>query len=162
MTQALVTAGIAAVGIVIGWFVIGTQRVTEELTLDRRKAYGEVVAQADAIASGTTRDSHAFAQAVWAADFVCSDRMYRALRLPRLLENIGSDEWKAEVDRFYELARFESHRNSSLKRWWRRGWYDGSPEVPVREPTRMAMRDVKIRTEAEGPNPESRSQVESQ
>jgi hypothetical protein len=148
MTQALITAGIAVAGIVVGWFVIGTQRVTEELTTERRKAYGEVVAKADSIASGSARSSEEFVRAVWAADFVCSDRMYKASRLSNLLVDIGTTSWMAEVDRFYELARFESHRNSMLRRWSRRGWYDGDL-LDMREPSRLAERDLRLHTERE-------------
>ena len=138
VTHDLITAGIAAISIIVGWFVIGTQRVTEELTADRRKAYLEVLAQADTIASNPAADFGPFIRAVWAADFVASDEMYEARRLPKLLHDIGSKAWKDEVEHFSELARFESLRNSSMRRRLHRRWYADGSTVPAHERSRFA------------------------
>jgi hypothetical protein len=47
MLATVVTAAVAVLGLVIGWFLIGTQRVTEELTKERRAAYVKLVVKAD-------------------------------------------------------------------------------------------------------------------
>lgn len=122
MTDAVVTAGIAAAGVIVGWFVIGTQRVTEELTSQRRAAYAAVLEQADRAADlgGSTAELR---RAVRAAEFLASERMYAAQRLPALLVDVGSDEWHRQVAWFRAVARRESHRNSSLRRWWDRRRY---------------------------------------
>src|SRR4051794_25098247 len=47
ISTTLITTSVAALAIIIGWFVIGTQRVTEELTSERRKAYVDLLAELD-------------------------------------------------------------------------------------------------------------------
>jgi len=121
LSDPLITAAIAAAGIVVGWFVIGTQRVTEELTKERRSAYARVLAQADEIAADRGNQL-AFERAVRKAEFLCSDRMYEGRCLPGLVIAVDKKDWAA-VERFRVLARFESHRNSILRRWCRKGWY---------------------------------------
>ncbi|HEX5087997.1 MAG TPA: hypothetical protein VFV89_09315 [Nocardioides sp.] len=123
MSEALITAAIATVGIVVGWFVIGTQRVTEELTKDRRTAYAAVLAEAEEIVAERAVSHTAFEQAVRKAEFLCSERMYEARCLPGLLNGVGGDDWKQAVNEFRDLARFESHRNSWTRRLLRRRRY---------------------------------------
>jgi hypothetical protein len=49
LTTTVITTTVAVLGIVIGWFVIGTQRVTEDLTRERRQAYVDLLAAVDEI-----------------------------------------------------------------------------------------------------------------
>jgi hypothetical protein len=39
MTATVVTVAAGAIGLIVGWFVSGTQRVTEKLTDERRSSY---------------------------------------------------------------------------------------------------------------------------
>ncbi|HEX3929925.1 MAG TPA: hypothetical protein VHW64_04435 [Nocardioides sp.] len=126
MSAAILSPALAVVALVVGWFVLGTQRVTEELTKERRLAYAEVLRQARVRKSGRKGDA-AFEEAIRKAHFLSSSSMYRARRLPALLESVGTDRWASELQWFTELARFETQRNSSLLRRIRRMRYFEHP-----------------------------------
>jgi hypothetical protein len=126
MNAAIVSPLVAVVALVVGWFVLGTQRVTEELTKERRLAYAEVLRQAKMRKQGR-KGSAAFEEAIRKAHFLSSSPMYRARRLPALLESAGTDRWDSELQWFTELARFETQRNSSLRRLIRRMRYFEHP-----------------------------------
>src|SRR4051812_24108384 len=49
ITAPVIAASLATLGLVVGWFVIGTQRVTEELTKERRQAYVALLAKVDEV-----------------------------------------------------------------------------------------------------------------
>ncbi|WP_151083305.1 hypothetical protein [Nocardioides cynanchi] len=131
MSDAVLTAGVATAGIIIGWFVIGTQRVTEELTKERRAAYGRVLSEAALMADDATSLSPGFEQAVLAAQFLSSGTMHRSGRLRALLDAPDTEAWRSNLEWFSELARFESHRNSSTRRWLRRRWYVDRAKAPT-------------------------------
>jgi hypothetical protein len=123
MSAALLTAAAGLTGLLVGWFVGGTQRVNEELIKERRAAYAKALAAADAIAADRSVDTREFEQAVRAADFLSSPQMYKTGRLRALLDRIGSSEWQDQVDWFRELARAETQKNSATRRWLHRRRY---------------------------------------
>jgi hypothetical protein len=132
MSVALLTAVVGLTGILVGWFVSGTQRVNEELTKERRAAYAKVLAGADAIRADRSVDIREFERAVLAGDFLSSRQMYESGRLRALLDRIGSSEWQAELDWFRELARDETQKNSVTRRWLHRRRYRDVSAVKLR------------------------------
>ena len=120
---AAATALVGIAGLIVGWFVAGSQRVTETLTQERRAAYLKVVRAASALAEMPNGDRAELRSAVLEANFVASDRLANSNRISGLLRDPGSDAWKARLDDFTALARLETQNNSSLRRWWNRRRY---------------------------------------
>ncbi len=116
-----VLVGIA--GLIVGWFVVGTQRVTETLTAERRNAYLKVIKVATLLAEAPQSGETDLRNAVLEAEFLASGRLFKSHRIPDLLQDPGSDEWKARLDEFVILARLETQQNSALSRWWNRRRY---------------------------------------
>ncbi|WP_456847453.1 hypothetical protein [Cellulomonas sp. P5_C6] len=107
--------------------------MSEELVKDRRAAYATVMAAADAICADPRADTREFEKAVVAGDFLSSAQMYRSGRLLTLLDHIGTDEWRGELDWFRELARLESQQNSATRRWLHRRRYVELSRVQLRD-----------------------------
>lgn len=139
---ALLGLGLTTASVVIGWFVTGTQRVTEELTKERRQAYRELLAQTDDLRGWWTRDP-ALAQPprrpdprevkelrrlASAAQLLSSEEMLSSGRLSSLIQAAVDDDasgYETARDEFLTAARLDSHRNSSRLRKNHRGaWYE--------------------------------------
>jgi hypothetical protein len=120
---AAITAIVGVAGLIVGWFVLGTQRVTETLTVERRSAYLKVIKAASAAADEPQADHTALREAIVEAEFLASDRLARSRRISGLLQDPGTDAGKARLAEFVVLARMETQRNSSVLRWRNRRRY---------------------------------------
>jgi hypothetical protein len=144
VTTTIITTSVAVLGIVVGWFVIGTQRVTEELTRERRKAYVDLLAEVDEMrAVHLARSEPAAGQRLTppdappsdelagarrqsldglrsTAELLSSDQMRRSKLLTSLvaMKHADEDSWSVVRDRFLIAARLDTHRNSSRLRSW--------------------------------------------
>jgi hypothetical protein len=140
MLATVITATVAVLGLVIGWFVIGTQRVTEELTKERRAAYVKLVVKADELhdpwdprgsetsgqVSPRPRPNLAdgkFAEQLKrlasAAEFLSSDEMRESCLMHRFVESAIAGQWDEYQKvrcKFLNAARLDAHRNSRLLR----------------------------------------------
>ncbi|MGZ6564429.1 MAG: hypothetical protein ACXVH3_35375 [Solirubrobacteraceae bacterium] len=139
MLATVITASVAVLGLVIGWFVIGTQRVTEELTKERREAYLKLVVKADELHDtwGTRQretsadpnpgsqhnladgDATELSRLASAAEFLSSDEMMRSCVMHRFVHSAidgPRDEFQKARRRFVDAARLDAHWNSRLRR----------------------------------------------
>lgn len=117
MTTAVVTLAAGAIGLIVGWFVSGYQRVTEALTEERRSAYLALLHAADEANDFPQANRKALERAVEDAEFICSNQMLNSGRIRKLLAAVDSDTWKRERQQFIIVARYESQNNSY---WGRR------------------------------------------
>ena len=118
---AVATVAVGALGLIIGWFVSGYQRVTEKLTKERRIAYLMMLHAADDANDNPEADRRALERAATDAEFVSSDQMMNSGRIKKLLAAVNSDTWTDERQRFIKVARYESQNNSywGRRRRWR-------------------------------------------
>jgi hypothetical protein len=118
---AVVTVVAAAIGLIIGWFVSGYQKVTEKLTEERRSIYLTLLQKADEANENPQADRTALERAANDAEFICSKQMMNSGRIRKLLNAVDSESWKNERKRFFTVARYESHNNSywGRRRRWR-------------------------------------------
>ena len=120
---AIVTVIVGIVGLIVGWFVSGTQNITEKLTEERRSAYLKLLKHADSANDNPRADRTKLERAAKDAELICSDQMLNSGRISGLLEAVGSDHWADERVRFFKVARYESQRNSYWGRRRRRRDY---------------------------------------
>jgi hypothetical protein len=130
----------SAIIIGIGWFVVSTQRVTEELTKERRAAYIALLQQADELhgrfggaepfeeKAKKDRDENVteLKRRSSAAEFLSSNVM-RDSKRQRLLVDAAmrgdTDQFAYARSEFLEVGRIDSHWNSHRRRvlaWHRR------------------------------------------
>jgi|SRR5713226_5508332 len=117
-----VTVLAGALGLIIGWFVAGYQKITEKLTEERRSAYSRLLQEADAANGDPKADRAELDRAANAAEFVCSNQMLNGGRIRKLRQAVDSANWPDERGRFFTVARYESQHNSYWGR--RRRWRD--------------------------------------
>lgn len=114
---AVVALLLTNVALIIGWVVAGTQRVTEELTRERRETYSELLCCARSVREGgkTPED---LASVVERAELVSSREMYWSKYIPHLEASAQAeeDEWSEARMFLFDAARFESLFNSSTRR----------------------------------------------
>lgn len=130
------TAIAAAFGLIvgaIGWMVLGHQRVTETIVEERRRAYGNLLIEADLAAINISTDRKALHEAITKAELASSVPMRRSQRIQEVENLIYSGKWKNERAKFMTLARVESIHNAFLLRWWHRRWYAHTDRI---EPAR--------------------------
>lgn len=122
MATTVVTVAVGAIGLIVGWFVSGYQHVTEKLTEDRRKAYLNLLIAADDARDSDSSEAsqRSLDRAAKDAEFVCSNEMLHYNRIGNLVTAIRSDTWKEERKIFFEVARYESQRNSYWGRHFRK------------------------------------------
>jgi hypothetical protein len=118
---AVATVAVGALGLIIGWFVSGYQRITEKLTKERRSAYLTLLHAADDANDNPETDRRALKRAAQDSEFICSDQMMDSGRIQKLLAAVNSDVWTDERQRFIRVARYESQNNSywGRRRRWR-------------------------------------------
>ena len=127
---AVVTVLVGAIGLIIGWFVSGYQKITEKLTEERRRAYLVLICEADKANENPKADRTALERAASDAEFICSNQMMKSGRIEGLVRAVATKRWGDERERFFKLARYESLNNSQ---WGRRlRWRDyGRAAAPV-------------------------------
>jgi hypothetical protein len=91
---AVVTVAAGAIGLIVGWFVSGYQKVTERLTEERRSTYLVLLHAADEANDFPQGNRKARERAVEDAEFICSDQMLRSGRIRKLLAAVDTDTWK--------------------------------------------------------------------
>lgn len=121
---AVVTVAAGAIGLIVGWFVSGTQRVTEKLTEERRIAYLAFLHAADEANDYPQANRKVLERAAEDAEFICSDQMLNSGRIKKLLAAVDTGTWKDERQQFVMVARYESQRNSYWGRRRRLPEYD--------------------------------------
>lgn len=97
---AAVTVAVGAIGLIVGWFVLGYQRVTEKLTEERRGAYITLLHAADKANDSPGVDQKELARAAMDAEFVCSRQMMDSGRIQKLLAAVNSGSWTNERRQF--------------------------------------------------------------
>lgn len=122
---AVVTILVGAIGLIIGWFVSGYQKVTEKLTEERRSAYLTLLARASDANKNPNADRTALERAANDAEFICSNQMLNAGCISKLLRAVDSESWEDERQRFFKVARYEGQNNSYWGRCRRWRDYDG-------------------------------------
>ena len=126
--SALIGASVASLGLITGWFVLGTQRVTEELTKERRDVYGTLLraildrasGRGDTAADGGERRLSVEELAV-KAQFIASPELYASqllLSSGSIADSLHSDDDDAtdQLSRLVTAMRLETQRNSSRSR----------------------------------------------
>jgi hypothetical protein len=124
MTAAIITVAAGAIGLIVGWFVSGSQRVEEKLTEERRSTYLAFLRAADEANVSLQDNRKALERAAEDAEFICSDQMLNSGRIRKLLAAVGTGTWKDERQQFVMVARYESQRNSYWGRRRRLPEYD--------------------------------------
>jgi hypothetical protein len=114
---AAVTVAVGAIGLIVGWFVSGYQRVTEQLTAERRTAYLELLDAAENANDDPEPNRDKLKHAAEHAEFVCSKQMLEHQRIEKLVAAVDSGTWMHERQLFIAPARYESQVNSY---WGRR------------------------------------------
>ena len=121
---AVITVAAGAIGLIVGWFVSGNQRVTEKLTEERRSKYLEFLHAADEAYDSPQADRKALERAAEDAEFICSDQLLNSGRIRKLLAAVDTGSWKYERQQFVMVARYESQTNSYWGRRRRLPEYD--------------------------------------
>ena len=119
---AVVTVLVGTICLIFGWLISGYQKITEQLTEERRGAYLTLLHAADDANKNPRADRTALERAANDAEFICSNQMMKAGRIKKLLEAVNSESWENERERFFKVARYESQNNSYWDR--RRRWRD--------------------------------------
>lgn len=115
-TIAVAALALTNIALLVGWVVSGTQRVTEELTTERRSAYIDLLVCADAIRSSRSspEDIRPLEER---ALFLATQEMFDAGLIERLVAGVADDkEWRLARSDFLRAARFESHHNTTVRR----------------------------------------------
>ncbi|HEX2706049.1 MAG TPA: hypothetical protein VHM65_09845 [Candidatus Lustribacter sp.] len=109
------------VALVLGWVISGYQRVSEELTRERRTAYADLLCAVQSARRGERADAN-IADLAGRARLRSSPQMHASRILDDFVAAIHGDEatWERERSRFIEAARYESLVNSATRRWLRR------------------------------------------
>lgn len=118
MQERIAVAALALtnMAILVGWLVSGTQRVTEELTKERRSAYSNLLVCALAVRAGRDHPP-GLAELAARAEFVATPEMFRSGLIEQLVNSVMDDQTWHDVHRhFVTAARFESHRNTATRR----------------------------------------------
>lgn len=113
---AVAALALTNLALLVGWVVSGTQRVTEELTTERRRAYMDLLVCAEAIRSKRSQP-HEIRPLAERAQFLASHEMFESGLIERLVSGIGADHgWAKARSDFLRAARFESHHNTAIRR----------------------------------------------
>lgn len=121
---AVLTVAAGAIGLIVGWFVSGYQKITERLTEERRSAYLVLLHAADEANDFPQINRKVLERAAEDAEFVCSDQMLKSGRIRELLAAVETGAWKNERQQFIIVARYEGQRNSYWGRRRRLPEYD--------------------------------------
>jgi hypothetical protein len=121
--SALLTAAVGIIGIAVGWFVSGSQRINEKLTEERRSSFLALLLEADAVQRDPAADRAGLTNAVSRAEYVCSGELLRSGLIARFAASAGTEDWAPRRAQFVTVSRLESIYNAKLLRWWHRRWY---------------------------------------
>lgn len=118
VTGTTLTVVAGGVGLIVGWFVAGYQRLAEQLMAERRDAYAQLLAQAERVRSNSVRNDDDFELAIARSRLLCSSHMHRNQAIERLIQatNDGRAQWERECKQFIDRARMDSIQGSM---WWR-------------------------------------------
>ncbi len=112
----VIALAVTNLALVIGWFVSGTQRVTETVTVERRKVYSDFIVCAREVRKGGHPEP-GIEELAQRAEVVASDEMLESKLIRRLEKSaLSGDDWERIRERFLTAARLESLQNSSRKR----------------------------------------------
>jgi hypothetical protein len=118
---AVVTILVGAIGLIIGWFVSGYQKITEKLTEERRRAYLVLICEADKANDNQKADRTALERAASDAEFICSNQMMKSGRIEELVRAVATERWMDERERFFKLGPGHPDRARLVDRGFQRG-----------------------------------------
>jgi hypothetical protein len=118
---AVVSVAVGAAGVLVGWFVSGTQRVMEKLTEDRRRAYLELLLAADVVHRDGRQHGGTLQDCAAAARLLGSQRMHESRCITDLVRDVHEQDWSTGPRAwFVDLARLETQRNSRTRQRFHR------------------------------------------